>query len=274
MYSTKQIGSKYSSGFKTYLTKEGKIISPFHDVPCFDGDYVNCINEIPRFEHGKFEINKNEIFNPIMQDVKKGKIRFIDNIFPFFGYPFNYGAIPQTWEDPTSLDDGCKTHGDNDPVDVIDIGTRRKSIGEVYKAKILGALALIDDNEADWKIIAIDVEDPVSGELNNIQDVEKHFPHLLKYVFRWFRDYKIPTGKPQNSFAFDGKYQEAELAKDVVKKAHESWKRLVKEGHQDICIENGTVKESGAYSTTPKKIAGEEMPDSELPDEIYHFSFV
>ena len=26
-----------------------------------------------------------------------------------------------------------------------------------------------------------------------------------KVTYEWFRDYKVPDGKPQNQFAFDGK---------------------------------------------------------------------
>lgn len=35
--------------------------------------------------------------------------------------------------------------------------------------KVLGVLCLIDDGEADWKIIAIDEEDRWAKELNDIQ---------------------------------------------------------------------------------------------------------
>ncbi len=40
--------------------------------------------------------------------------------------------------------------GDNDPTDVIDISSRTLPQG-VYRGKILGAYALIDDGELDWK---------------------------------------------------------------------------------------------------------------------------
>jgi len=33
--------------------------------------------------------------NPIKQDVKKGKLRYVDNCFPHHGYIWNYGAFPQ-----------------------------------------------------------------------------------------------------------------------------------------------------------------------------------
>ena len=88
-----------------------------------------------------------EKLNPIKQDIKKEKLRFVCNCFPHHGYIWNYGALPQTWEDPghTDADTGCK--GDNDPLDVCEIGFRVAKRGEVRRVKILGCLALIDEGD-------------------------------------------------------------------------------------------------------------------------------
>ena len=65
---------------------------------------------------------------------------------------FNYGAFPQTWEDPSHVtpDTGCA--GDNDPIDACEIGTKMYRTGSVVKVKVLGCLAMIDDGETDWKV--------------------------------------------------------------------------------------------------------------------------
>ena len=42
-----------------------------------------------------FQISTKEPLNPIKQDVKKGKMRYVANVFPHKGYIWNYGAIPQ-----------------------------------------------------------------------------------------------------------------------------------------------------------------------------------
>lgn len=67
--------------------------------------------------------------NPIKQDIKKGNPRFVPNCFPHKGYIWNYGALPQTWEDPNIVDENTKCKGDNDPIDCIEIG---------YKVSIFG----------------------------------------------------------------------------------------------------------------------------------------
>ena len=42
--------------------------------------------------------------------------------------------------------------GDNDPLDVVEIGTTQLTPGAVVKVKVLGVFAMIDDGETDWKV--------------------------------------------------------------------------------------------------------------------------
>ena len=60
-----------------------------------NGDNYNMVVEIPRWSNAKMEIATKEILNPIKQDVKKGKLRYVKNFFPHHGYIWNYGALPQ-----------------------------------------------------------------------------------------------------------------------------------------------------------------------------------
>lgn len=101
--------------------------------------------EIPRWSNAKMEISKNQKLNPIKQDMKKGKLRYVDNCYPFKGYIWNYGAIPQTWEDPNHIDADTKCKGDNDPLDVCEIGEKIFPRGSVVPVKPLGILAMIDE---------------------------------------------------------------------------------------------------------------------------------
>ena len=70
------------------------------------------------------QIATKEPLNPIKQDVKDGKLRYVANIFPHKGYIWNYGAFPQTWEDPHRKDKSTDCCGDNDPIDVCEIGSK------------------------------------------------------------------------------------------------------------------------------------------------------
>lgn len=80
--------------------------------------------EIPRWTHAKLEVSPMDPLNPIhhvrgcatrfrslrlikvaLQDVdKSGNLRYVANTFPSHGYLWNYGCLPQTWEDPNHVD--------------------------------------------------------------------------------------------------------------------------------------------------------------------------
>ena len=81
--------------------------------------------EIPALTAAKLEVNKEVRGNPIMQDTNKdGSPRFFTYGAPFF----NYGLLPQTWEDNEHANaDGY--YGDNDPLDVVEVGDGSIPIG-------------------------------------------------------------------------------------------------------------------------------------------------
>ena len=94
---------------------------------------------------------------------------------------------PQTWEDPTQSHAETKALGDNDPLDVCEIGEQVGYVGQVKQVKILGIMALLDEGETDWKVIVVDVHDPLASKLNDIEDVERHLPGLIRATNEWFR---------------------------------------------------------------------------------------
>ena len=63
--------------------------------------------------------------------------------------------------------------------------------GQIKQIKILGTMALLDEGETDWKIIAIDINDPLASKLNDIEDVERHLPGLLRATNEFWRIYKV-----------------------------------------------------------------------------------
>ncbi|KNA15264.1 hypothetical protein SOVF_099780 [Spinacia oleracea] len=185
-----------------FVDNSGKKVSPWHDIPLHLGDGVfNFVVEIPKESSAKMEVATDELYTPIKQDTKKGKLRY----YPY-NINWNYGLLPQTWEDPSLANSEVEgAFGDNDPVDVVEIGEKQRKIGEILKIKPLAALAMIDEGELDWKIIAIALDDPKASLVNDIEDVEKHFPGTLTAIRDWFRDYKIPDGKPANRFGLGNK---------------------------------------------------------------------
>ena len=116
--------------------------------------------EIPKWTRKKYEIATGEIMNPIKQDVKNGVLRE----YKWGDMLFNYGAFPQTWEDPKHVSSDTGFPGDNvpqlqgicllwfvrfdnlmrklrgtqDPIDVIELGARQRAVGSIVRVKILG----------------------------------------------------------------------------------------------------------------------------------------
>jgi len=119
--------------------------------------------------------------------------------------------------------------GDNDPIDVVEIGSKALDMGSVHPVKALGVIAMIDDGELDWKVVAIATDDELASEYNDISDV----PEAVKSGIReWFRWYKTPDDKPLNGFGFDEKYLDASETEKVIDETHEAWKAL-REGSTD-----------------------------------------
>ena len=67
--------------------------------------------EVPRWTNAKMEVSKEEAFNPIKQDIKKGRLRYVRNCFPHHGYIWNYGAFPQVRYPKFSAISRCADHG-------------------------------------------------------------------------------------------------------------------------------------------------------------------
>jgi inorganic pyrophosphatase len=268
-YKTRTNGAPNSLEYSLYLeNQKGELISPFHDIPLFADEakgIFNMVVEIPRWSNAKLEINKAHPFNPIKQDVKKGQLRFVKNCFPHHGYIWNYGAFPQTWEDPTHIDADTKSGGDNDPLDVCEIGFSVAKSGAVKQVKILGAMALLDEGETDWKIIAIDVTDPLANELNDIEDVERKLPGFLKATEEWFRIYKIPDGKPENKFAFNGEAKNKDYALRVVKETHEAWKKLITKAIPNKTEKYDIQTVNTQVSDSPYKVAADSDAVKAIP---------
>jgi inorganic pyrophosphatase len=210
----------------------GRVVSLWHDISLTYIDpitkehteYLNFVCEIPKFTRKKFEIATDEVGNPIKQDEKKGVLREFKKGDIFF----NYGCLPQTWEDPTFIHpdaEGCR--GDNDPLDVCDIGARIVAPGSVRPVKVLGVLCMIDEGEADWKVVVIDAADKWAPFLNDIHDVERELPGTLDAIREWFRTYKIPDGKPPNVFGLEEEFMDKEYALSIIEECHHAWEELV-----------------------------------------------
>ena len=203
--------------FKIYPTVGGKVVSPWHDLPLFSNEnskVYNLVVEIPMYSTAKMEMMKDELGNPIMQDVKDDAPRYYSYGTPFF----NYGFIPRTWEDPNVIDATTSAGGDGDPIDVIEVGTGPLSMASIVPVKVLGSYALIDEGEIDHKIIAVRVDDSKLGHVNTMDELETAKPGIQAQLVDWLKNYKTSDGKPQNRLKQEhplSQYEAYELIEEV-----------------------------------------------------------
>jgi len=216
---------------------EYKHLSPWHDVPLGFIDAAtnsllfNYVNEIPFGDRAKMECATDEEWNPIKQDVKKGALRY----FKYGDLPFNYGFIPQTWEDPTHksafIDSEEELLGDNDPIDVVELSDPndfKLERGHIVPIKVLGVLGLIDEGETDWKIIGLRANHPLIGEIHSVQDADRLLgKKMSEVVVDWFENYKVPDGKPQNVFSHNKEFRGQDVAVHIIEECHRQWMNLI-----------------------------------------------
>ena len=191
------------------------------------------IVEIPRFSQAKFEIHRELLMNPIVQDKEDNHLRYVPNVFPWHGHVCNYGAFPQTWENPFHDDEWTGLKGDKDPIDVCEVGSKPVATGTVPPVKvltdnfplrikfhwfqILGLLGLLDGGETDWKVIVMNSNEAAEKSIDTLEDLRSEHPGVVDAVRRFFTVYKVPAGKPENVFAYNGEVKDKALAVEVIR---------------------------------------------------------
>lgn len=137
---------------------------------------VQVVIEIPAGTNEKWEVNKTT-GQLEWQVLENGEKRIIQ----YLAYPANYGFVPQTLV-PES------TGGDGDPADVFVLGSALIR-GSVVKVKIIGMIHMLDENEADPKLLAVHTDDAVFT-VNSFEELKERYPGVLEIIKQWLANYK------------------------------------------------------------------------------------
>jgi inorganic pyrophosphatase len=109
--------------------------------------------------------------------------------------PMLYGLIPRTYCGQ-KVGDYCREKtartdviGDRDPLDICILTERPISHGDIIvPAVVVGGFRMIDDNEADDKIIAYMRDDMVYSDWRDISDVPERLMARLRHYFLTYKD--------------------------------------------------------------------------------------
>jgi inorganic pyrophosphatase len=136
--------------------------------------------------------------------------------------PTLYGFVPRTYCGPRvaahRIEGGPPvTVGDGDPLDICVLTDRPISRGEILlDARPIGGLRMVERGEADDKIIAVLIGDPVYGHLVDIAGLPRPVVDRLRH---YFLTYKVIPGEEHSTITVDPVY-DAEQARHVLIAAH------------------------------------------------------
>ncbi|MCF8225464.1 MAG: inorganic pyrophosphatase [Bacteroidales bacterium] len=159
---------------------------PWHGVDIGDEvpEIVTCFIEMVPRDTVKYEVDK------ISGYLKIDRPQKYSNTVPAL-----YGFIPQTFSGEKVADlsrerTGNKNIiGDSDPVDICILTEKEITHGDILvKARPIGGFRMIDNNQADDKVIAVLNNDALYHGFRDLDDVPKSVVERLKHYFLTYKD--------------------------------------------------------------------------------------
>lgn len=127
-------------------------------------DVVHAVIEVPKGSRNKYEYSK-----------KSGVIKLDRVLYSPVVYPGDYGFIPRTLFE------------DNDPMDILVMINESTFPGCVIEARPIGMFKMIDNNESDFKVLAVPATDPNFDGYHDLSDIPAHFPREVEHFFLTYK---------------------------------------------------------------------------------------
>lgn len=166
---------------------------PWHGVDIGPNapEVLTCYIEMVPTDTVKYEVDKKSGY------LKLDRPQKYSNVVPAL-----YGFIPQTYSSD-KVADFCNEKtgrtdikGDNDPVDICVLTEKEITHGDILvQARPIGGFRMVDDNEADDKIVAVLFNDTVYSQYKDISELPFMVIERLKHYFLTYKD--LP-GKENN----------------------------------------------------------------------------
>lgn len=197
---------------------------PWHGVAAGDVEgFLNAYVEITPADPVKYELDKP---SGILRVDRPQRLSSLP--------PTLYGFIPQTYcaakvarrAEERSGKTGLK--GDGDPLDVCVLTEKGFSAGSfLARVRPVGGLRMLDNNEADDKVIAVLEGDVVYGNVADLSELPKG---LVDRLVHYFGTYKQLPSEATRRVAIDEVYDAAE-AREVVRRSQEDYRDVY--GHPE-----------------------------------------
>jgi len=152
---------------------------------------VHAYIEITPFDLIKYEVDKSTGYLRVDRPHRTSSLP-----------PTLYGFIPQTYcgKRVGALMENA-AGGDGDPLDICVVSERPINRAEVIlNARVIGGIPMLDDGEADDKIVAILQNDNI---WTNIQDLSELPGPLVERLRHYFSTYKVLPGEDSSVFVGD-----------------------------------------------------------------------
>lgn len=152
---------------------------------------VNVVIEIQKGSVNKYELDK-----------KTGRI-FLDRVngTASLGYPADYGYVPDTL---------CE---DGDPLDALLIIDESVPLNVVVPSRPVGVLYMVDDGEADEKLICVAKDDVTKSHIQSLEDLGPNFKPMVEHFYKEYKAWKKDWQGTEVSFNGWG---DAEAAQKVI----------------------------------------------------------
>jgi inorganic pyrophosphatase len=175
----------------------------WHDVHIGESapNEFSVVIEIPKGSKVKYELDK-----------ETGLLRVDRVLYSSVIYPANYGFIPQTLGD------------DHDPLDALVLMQEPVVPLTILRARPIGMMTMLDQGEADEKIICVHLDDP---EYRDYHDIKELAPHRLTELRRFFEDYKALENKKVLVSEPQGRSEGLKALRDGMKLYQQEKERLI-----------------------------------------------
>jgi len=228
--STMHFGEHGTERFRCFFKhSEAGPISPWHDIPLSAtssrADMFMMVTENPRMTRLQQRMVMRERMNPMALVMDMGEVvRFAEPTL------WNLGFLPQTWLDPQQVDPDIGIRGSGGPVEVLEIGRNEHARGEVTEVRVLGAIPMVEYGTLRWKVIVVDVKDPLAELFKPAFNSGAWEPELLDAIYEWFGHTGLNGGTILD-------FVPQRTALSVVVEAHAAWRRL----------RSGDAEQSGSW---------------------------